>query len=321
MRPADYDIPLLPGELARSEVTPNLRCRQCGYNLRGLRADGHCPECGLAVWQSIVRETDHEASRMPRLNDPKGVGNGLLSLMIILLVVAMMIAIGPVLRQLRIWGVDLPPTLAIASSPMMTYLTGVVALAGLWSVWKLSPRSRGESPTGWRDIRLVALGLAGWSAMFILLGGVFDDELLVEIRRSALLVSHAFAASIFLGLRGVFKTIGERSREYRRSREGRQNLGVMVLALAGVASSDAIHLMHEAGMLGENAVLVGAIVQWVCSFLLMLGLVYLVGNAWIIRQSIARPPRSLDELLMPDVPPDVHLFGVEEEPGEAAIES
>jgi hypothetical protein len=28
-------------------------CSQCGYNLRGLRSDGRCPECGLSIAESI----------------------------------------------------------------------------------------------------------------------------------------------------------------------------------------------------------------------------------------------------------------------------
>src|SRR4051812_31379699 len=28
------------------QVDSDLSCRNCGYNLRGLKCDGHCPECG-----------------------------------------------------------------------------------------------------------------------------------------------------------------------------------------------------------------------------------------------------------------------------------
>ena len=101
MQPADYDIPLLPSELARAEVIPNLKCRTCGYNLRGLHADGQCPECNFEIWQTIVREIDPEAGRLPRLPDAWGVGNGLFLLMLIMLIVALMISLGPIVRQLE----------------------------------------------------------------------------------------------------------------------------------------------------------------------------------------------------------------------------
>ena len=43
-------------------VAADLHCRACGYNLRGLRRDGACPECGHAIALSLVstllRHTD-----------------------------------------------------------------------------------------------------------------------------------------------------------------------------------------------------------------------------------------------------------------------
>ena len=34
-------------------ITIDTTCRRCGYNLRGLRRDGRCPECGTAVAMSL----------------------------------------------------------------------------------------------------------------------------------------------------------------------------------------------------------------------------------------------------------------------------
>jgi len=308
MRGDNEDIPLLPSELAGAEVTPNLRCRACGYNLHGLRADGDCPECGLAIWRTILRETDPEISRLPRLHDARGVGNALVLLVAIMLVAGLMIAVGPVAARVESWGVQIPARLAFLQSPMMPYLTGVVVLVGLWSVWKLMPgRHDNDSPMAWRDIRLIGLGLVGWSVMFLLLGSVFNAPQLEMMRSSTVLVSHAFAASVLLGLRGVFRAIGERSRAYRRSREGRQNVGTMVAALLGVAAGDAIQLMHEARVVGDLWLEVATILRWVSGFMLLVGFVYLLGNAWWVRRAIARPPRSLDELLMPAMRGQVRL--------------
>jgi hypothetical protein len=38
---------------APTVVTTDIRCRKCGYNLRGLGTDARCPECGVAVAASI----------------------------------------------------------------------------------------------------------------------------------------------------------------------------------------------------------------------------------------------------------------------------
>jgi len=302
------DIPLLPSELAGAEVTPTLRCRACGYNLHGLRADGDCPECGLAIWRTIIHETDPEVSRLPPLHDARGVGNALVLVVAIMLVAGLMIAVGPVAARVESWGVQIPARLEFVQSPMMPYLTGVVALVGLWSVWKLMPgRHDNDSPMDWRDIRLIGLGLVGWSVLFLLLGSVFNAPQLEMMRSSAVLVSHGLAASVFLGLRGVIRAIGERSRAYRRSREGRQNLGAMVAALVGMTVGDGIQLLYEAKMVGDLWLEVAEVLRWVCGFMLLVGFVYLLANVWWIRRAIARPPRSLDELLMPAIRDQVRL--------------
>ena len=41
------------GELAARRVEGEWPCDGCGYNLRGLSADGRCPECGHAVADSL----------------------------------------------------------------------------------------------------------------------------------------------------------------------------------------------------------------------------------------------------------------------------
>jgi hypothetical protein len=55
-------------DVARANLTPNhpmplkviadLPCRRCGYALRGCGTDGRCPECGLAVEESIRSAID-----------------------------------------------------------------------------------------------------------------------------------------------------------------------------------------------------------------------------------------------------------------------
>ena len=46
---------------AGGTVDDDVHCRTCGYNLRTLRTDGKCPECGEAVSDSIPREWPHAA--------------------------------------------------------------------------------------------------------------------------------------------------------------------------------------------------------------------------------------------------------------------
>lgn len=308
MDPDELDIPELPRELTHAVVVPDLKCRRCGYNLRGLPADGQCPECGFDIWGTIVHETDLEASQLPKLHDARGVGNGLFMLMLLMLVGAMLMVSGPLVHQFRSLEPFASSRLQFLLSPKLPYYVGVLFLGGLWSVWKLRPTMGDRAtPTAWSDIRLLTLGLVGWSSVAILIGSLFASPDFITIRHSAMLVSYGCAASIFVGLRGIFKVIGERSRAYRRSREGRQNLGSMVAALLGMASGEGISLLCSADLLSAAWPITGAILRWVCGFMLILGLVYLTVNAWWIRRSMIRPSRSLDELLMPELEDEVEV--------------
>lgn len=36
-----------------AQLCRDVKCMRCGYNLRTCRLDGVCPECGVAVWESL----------------------------------------------------------------------------------------------------------------------------------------------------------------------------------------------------------------------------------------------------------------------------
>ena len=76
MNPVPLDSPVMPDSLAREVLAVELKCRHCHYNLQALAVGGRCPECGLEIWQTLIREFDPELSHLPRLHNPQGVGNG-----------------------------------------------------------------------------------------------------------------------------------------------------------------------------------------------------------------------------------------------------
>lgn len=45
------------------QILFDLMCVQCGFNLRGLQSDGRCPECGVAIGQTLRGETLRFANR------------------------------------------------------------------------------------------------------------------------------------------------------------------------------------------------------------------------------------------------------------------
>ncbi len=291
-----------PDDFLSAAIQVELKCRKCGYDLRGHTLDGRCPECGLECWLTVVREIDPAGSRLPQLNDPVGAANGLVFLMISLLAAAVLLVVASVARVMLEWDVVPSGLLQPLASPRMPYFAGVASLAGLWSLWKLLPSRLGSGGTSWSDLRMMIVGLVGWAFMAIMLGSLFTNPALADVRWSAYLVLHGCAVSCFLGLRGVFRTIGERSRAYRRSKGSKQSLTNMTLALVLLALGQMLQGQQYLGRWPDRLRTIGLMLVCVLTFMLIVGLMYLVANAWWIRRSIIRPPRELVTLLTP--PPE-----------------
>ena len=296
--------PQPPPQWAMAVIDPALHCRGCGYDLRGLRADSRCPECGMEIWSTIVSTVDPMASRLPQLRNPPAVGNSLLALTVCMLAGMLLIVAPSLSRVIESWDrsgkgwSDYLPDMTWASATLL-------AVAGGWALWALAP-PRGREPKGpvWIDIGRMAVGYFGW----LLMGTLWSQlKLPVSTMDRIQIVLH-LAAAVFatiglIGLRGVFRIIGQRSREYRRSQGGRQSLDLIILTIAaGFAGALAQYLGRQRWFPGEwrdGAQMLGMVVMWVSNFMILIGLSYLVANAWWIRRALRRPPPPLDEVLAP----------------------
>ncbi len=287
----------VPPALAHDEVISPVHCRRCGYNLYGLRADGQCPECGLETWESVLHTVDPAASRLPRLRDPAGVGNALLSLTVFLLIGAAVLAT----RPLAGWVEKLDRTgrwaLAAHVPAEFTFLAAAAAVGALWSLRGLAP-ARGISEQGavWRDIWLLAGALAVGAVAATV---AVRLEVVGPSSRAATVLRLSLAAPAvigLLGLQGILEVIGLRSREYRTARGGRQGITAMVAATMGVAAGGLMRLIGLSRSWGGLATL-GAVIGLISTLMLLIGLTYLVVNVWWIRRSLHRPPPELSEIL------------------------
>ena len=310
MEPARLDSPVLPKSLSRAVVVQELKCRQCGYNLRTLVVGGKCPECGLEIWQTIIREFDPEVSRLPRLHDPRGVGNGIFMLLVCVIALASLLLAPSLIEQLKAWQLLGPNRLRFLATSLIPIAAGILAIIGLWPIWKLHPsQAREASPSTWLDICFLAIGLTGSALTIMLPDRLFRGAAWIDLQRIIIL---ALCVVFFWGLRGVFTMIGEHSRSYRHARGGRQGLGAMIAAVVGIASGSLLQSWASgqtppAGDLGT----IGTVITWISASMLYLGLIYLLMNAWWIRSAIIRPSRTLKDLLGESMPTDE---GMEEMP-------
>ncbi|HZL36685.1 MAG TPA: hypothetical protein VFC78_15300 [Tepidisphaeraceae bacterium] len=143
---------------ASANVTTDIPCRKCGYNLRGMAVSGRCPECGTPVGVSVHGD-------LLRFSDPefvltlrKGVSLILWGILIMILVMVIGAIAGGMTRG------------ASASSPYFKILGLIGYLPMLWGAWLLTT----PDPSGIREDRygtprkIIRFALAVGVANFVL---------------------------------------------------------------------------------------------------------------------------------------------------------
>ncbi len=292
-----------PDSLSNAVVVSPVHCRRCGYNLYGLRANGLCPECGLAIWEAILHTVDPAASRLPKLHNAVAVGDALVWLMICLVVGALVLAARPVALWIDALDQSGLRNLSTWTPVELGFVAGLAALGGLWSVRQMAPpKGRVRIGVPGRDVMLLGCGLASW-AILVIAAVAWERSAGLRWVADVLRLAMAAAAIVgLLGLHGVLGVIGLRSRAYRTARGGRQSIHAMVAAIVGIALGQVIRLTSELTGRGGGLLTVGTVITSISAFMLLIGLFYLVVNAWWIRRSLRRPPPSLDQILGPVEP-------------------
>jgi len=294
----------------RYQIRRSVRCRRCSYDLRGLEVDGRCPECGLEIWPSVMHMIDPAATKLPKLRDPPGVGDGLVWLFVCALAAALALAANGAMllpnvlppSGVRVAGLRLPTDLLLVS--------GVIGLAGLWSAWKfMPPRGDGPNVTVRRDVWLLVIALLIWAAVcfglwdreriWVQMGLLPDAKPVIAVRALAH-VGLAVAATLALySMRRLLDAIGSRSREYRRARGGRQRIRPMIVSALGVAAGSVVRYLSTLEPVPEMIHGLGLMLVGVSMIMLLIGLGYLLVNAWWIRRVLRKPPPQLRDLLQP----------------------
>jgi len=308
---------LVPRRWAHATVSSPMNCRSCGYDLRGLDASSRCPECGLDIWATVVHSVDPAASRLPSLRNPRAVGNSLVVLTACMFLGGLLMALPSVSEALRdaagpggspgsAWWARLPGLTWEFALPLI--------VLGVWGLWALAP-PRGAEPHGpvWDDIWRVAVGYAGWLACATMLASI-TPQFAITQRHSRLVLGLAagvFAMIGLAGLRGVFRVIGQRTREYRRLKGGRQSIELIMPAIAGAMVGELLtHLSRYEWFPPAwrfSVSTLGQVVLAMSMFMVLIGVAYLVVNAWLIRRALRRPPPAIDEVLLPQMPNDTWL--------------
>ena len=127
-------LPAFPVEAAVA-VAADTPCRKCQYNLRGLSADGRCPECGTPVGFSVRGD-------LLRYSDPAWVGTLRVGVLCILWAIAVAIGGG------IIGGVATAMTGSRAPARLLPLGGTTVSLVGAWLLTTPDPSGIGEDRYG-----------------------------------------------------------------------------------------------------------------------------------------------------------------------------
>lgn len=128
-------IPSVPASAgvvdAQGVLSIDLECKRCGYNLRGLRQEGRCPECGTPIGLSTLGD-------LLRFADPKWVDKVALGLTILLWMILGGLLVGVVTAVLGNRSPLIQAGLALG--------VALITFYGTWLVTEPDPSGIGEDP-------------------------------------------------------------------------------------------------------------------------------------------------------------------------------
>jgi hypothetical protein len=298
--PGPTTLPVRGADLAR-ELTGDLPCARCGYNLRSMSIRGVCPECGTPVRATILAKVDPYAEVLRPLSSPRLTVTGLL-----------LLTFGAFACAALTWAVrghDAAGTWEStgASAPLVSAAIASLGAAALGAL--LVARPHAGLPV--RNEVLAVAGAAclmGLAVMFWRIEARFDPVhtrpyvggAVLGQRAVLRLAAGALAAAAALLLRPNLRLLASRSVMVRMGRVDRQTVYVMVLAIGVAAAGDAAHIAAALSTRGRpNLELAGTLAIALGSALLTVGLAGLAVDAVRLAPVLLRPPLSMAAVVGP----------------------
>jgi hypothetical protein len=287
-------------DLAR-ELTGDLFCARCGYNLRGLSILGVCGECGLPVKATILAVVDPRADEIRDIDRPRLVQAGMIlwaGAAFAACIAVAVIRAAEVLERYRL------PAYAPRWMPLAA--VGLIVLSGLGSLVLARPHG-GFSRRAATRARLGSacyLPLAAsvwWVLTRIDAGsaGVYTSVGDIPPQRSALRIAAGLAIiGAALLLRPNALRLALRSVLVRTGRVDRQPMTALAAAAALAMVGDLLHLLvpYAPGGSGDLMAIAGTAAIAAGSFLLTVGLYSLTLDVFRIRPLIAAPGIGLTDI-------------------------
>ena len=291
-------------DLAR-ELTGDLPCVGCGYNLRSQSIRGVCPECGTAVRVTLLARVDPMADVLRPITYPIITAMGLIVWAMSALVAALLTWS---FRATDAWIVSLNAQ-APSVRPAVIAATVCVVLSGVGGVALILPhpgirlRKRLWAAAG-------VLGTFAFAFIYWRIHARFDP-----VHTRPYLYSHAGLAErhvlrligsgllvlATLGFRPNLRLLAARSLVMRMGRVDRQTMMALAAAIVIAALGDVSHLLaaRTYGTAAGVLTTTGTTLIAIGSMLFTVGLVGLVIDALRLVPVILRPPLTMSQLIGP----------------------
>ncbi len=288
---APNDPPLLAKEL-----TGDLLCARCGYNLRGLSIRARCPECSMSIRGTILAKVDPHASELQPISHPRFVALGLALWPLAAIAAALCLWW---LRAAEMAGQSTPAWVADATV-VATLVSGLGASSLI--------RPHGQIPIDGivRAVIGTLLYLPLALAFYIVLCRmdafastpfVASGSLSTE-RTAVRLICDLLMMLIIACLRPNARLFVHRSMLLRSGKVDRQTMLAMVGALGIIAVGDLSHLAGAqlGGGSEQIAQVIGTVLIAVGSMFLTFGMIGVLVDIARIIPAVLSPPISLESV-------------------------
>ncbi len=269
------------------QLTGELICIGCKYNLRGLSIREVCPECGMSIRATLLGIVDPQAEELEELISPRLVANGLV-----------LWSSGALLTCLCVWGLRIDELIRAKTSlnfgvgVWMSMLGGVgIILSGIGALALIRPHRR----VGRLGSIRAAIGVSAYiptALMYWTIYRGFDLSASMplvnpgeqNLARSVLRIGIFFCIAIIIwGLRPNAVMLAMRSVIIRTGRIDRQSMYAVLASFGVAAVGDAINVVGilssqrgGSGVLGDLLVQLHVVLVALGSVLITLGITNIV---------------------------------------------
>jgi len=290
---------------AAVELTGDLPCVRCRYNLRGISISGRCPECGTPVRVTLLAVVDPQAEELRPITRPRLTSLGLLLWSASALGAAIIIA------GWRVADVLSPDVMSRGNERLLGILIStLVVFSGVGALSLIRPHA-GLSPRSvWAARAGAALYVPLAGVLFYIhcvidpaIGSPYGGTEAVSVERITLrIIGAALIGLILLGLRPNGRALATRSLLMRTGQVDRQTLRALASALLLPFLGDLAELAsaNTTGGLSAGLHMAGSFLILGGSALFILGLVGVLVDCVRLVPIVSAPPLSLERLTRPD---------------------